>query len=625
MAKSWPSTIDKGAELQYTLLEYLQPPAREVPRNLKVASGKDSQNEETPDLGQEKKKTPGGIEEGGETASPEVKGEQKFKEASSDPENSKQKAHEESRVLDEATLKHQIIQNKDEGKEKGSENETEPDNPEKEPEVQAEKQPPSPPANNPKEYFDSPDLKVVVRVGLADSAFLVSSHALAMASKKLREKLNSESTKELEDKPSGALSSGITRVLNLENADPLSLDILFQVMHWKTDNLPQKLTWDSLRKLAVVCDKYECGKILNPWPLIWMEDYEGQATLPGFEDWIFIANALDTRNTKARDISRKLVLESSSISKCGTYIRRDVRGIGIAAHTVEIEVGLIPTRVLEYVLEERANAVESVINLLRQFVGGITGISENTGSFGLVGAQFCQNEACSDIALGSVLRSLKILNLWPLLRPGAPQEWHGSITTLVMQIESLRMSTFLQKTGTLEEKVTNSSSERESLEVRPKNTSKLTSPSPNRRPDNSGFRSKRRPSRGPSSRTGSDTPTPDSDNLPPESTSQKDSALNPIVSSMIVSEEMAVNLYEDQSSTSWDPLLFGGMRYSRILGDRWAASMDSIRYDYPAFEGIHWYRRDYYPCPSAFALGELITKCRNIIADICAGGYQPGA
>ncbi|RVD83687.1 uncharacterized protein DFL_005466 [Arthrobotrys flagrans] len=588
MAKSWPSGIDTGAELQFNLLEYCQPPARESPAEELPAQDLPKNSQDTDKNEQTSSPQPAEKEDGN--------GGSKTEKQETDKEP-------ETITVAEKASKDGDNQKADESNDRNSKAAVALDHS----------------ADYPKEYYDSPDLKVIIKGEPGYIAFLVSSHALAMASKEWRSKLSLSNLKDLENHPFGASSDGTIKVLCLDGVDPLSLDILFRVIHWKTEDLPQHLTFDALRKLAIACEKFGCGRVLNPWPLVWMEEYEEQAILPGFEDWMFIAQALDTRNSKAREISRQMILEVSSISKCGTYLRRDVRGDGIAAHTIKVEVNLIPPRILEHILQERTKAVDEVICLLRQFVSNITSASSDSGSFGLTGKEFCRNETCSDIALGSLLRSLKALNLWPLLRSGTPQEWHGSVTTLVMQVETIRMTTFL-KAGVVDKlankEVNELNPESEPEVQKPKTPLKHQSKSKN----GVGKRQGPRSSPAPSNSTDSSTSKTQSQGEPTDIPSQNNIKPKPLFGAIDMGE-IAFNLYDNKV---WETPLFGGMLYSNVMGDLWAATMRELRYEYPAFEATYRLRGNYRPCSSAFALGELITQCRRIITDISTGGYQPG-
>ncbi|KAF3217062.1 hypothetical protein TWF106_008111 [Orbilia oligospora] len=615
MAKSWPSGIDKGSELQFSLLEYCQPPAREPSKELSKDSQDTDQDKQAP---------------GPHSVDEINKNEAKKAEEQEDSEGWTETSEgSEAAPVAEKPLTDGDNQIKDEINNQGN-------------------TPLGLSINPPKEYYESPDLKVIIKGDPDGMAFLVSSHALAMASKEWRSELSPSNLKNLERHTFEASSDGTIKVLCLEDVDPSSLDILFQVIHWKTEDLPQHLTFDALRKLATACEKYTCGRVLNPWPLVWMEEYEQQAVRPGFEDWMFIAQALDTRNAKVDVISRQMVLEISSISKCGTYLRRDVRGEGISAHTTEIEVNLMPPRVLgtdfsykqlsrkihvancllrkfsrtEYILQERTKAIDQVICLLRQFVSDIA--SASSGSYGLR-EEFCLSETCSDIASGSLLRNLKALNLWPLLRSGTPQEWHGSLTTLVMQIETIRMTTFLKfvATETSPEPSPGPSSEPEPKVPKPKNPLKHQSKQKRDKPKREAayLVNQVLPHANPGpSRADSNITQAQTQSAPPELPAQNKPGSEPLFGTGDTGE-IAFNLYDNQA---WESPLFGGMLYSNEMDDRWAATMRELRYEHPAFEATYRFRGNYRPCPSAFALGNLITECRRIVTDISTGGYQPG-
>ncbi|KAK6500482.1 hypothetical protein TWF481_010825 [Arthrobotrys musiformis] len=567
MVKSWPPGINKGAEFQFKLLEYCQPLERQQgPRKDSQAAHKDEQSSSPP--------TPGDEEVETNSSGVEKEGVGKPKET--------------------ITIAEKRARGQDHDKDKNESPESEP---------------PSSLVDRPKQYYESPDLKVVIKGEGGDTTFLVASQSLAMGSKEWRKILNPISLEDLESRPFEASADGTIKVLYLDGVDPLSLDILFQVLHWETEDLPHSLTFDALRKLAVACDKFDCGRILNLWPLVWMEEYEELATLPGYEDWMFIARALHTKNSKVQEITRRMILEVSSASKCGNFLRRDVRGPVVAAHTTEIEINLIPPAILEYVLQERARAVDEVVRLLRQFVGDLTSANEGAGpgSFGLAETEFCRHEACSDIAFGSLCRSLKALNLWPLLHPGTPQEWHGSITTLVMQIENIRMSTFLQPAETAFGPASKPSSEPKPEAPNPNPEALNSNPEPPK-PKSGSPKSKvslkkrnkplstrlapyldpdlpKKTATDPVPQTGdgSSTVVAESQEKPEESSALNNLPLAPFSTSLDQSE-LAFSISED---IVWGSTIFGGITYDSVKGYGWAATMKELRYEFPVFEATY--------------------------------------
>lgn len=57
----------------------------------------------------------------------------------------------------------------------------------------------------------------------------------------------------------------------------------------------------------------------------------------------------------------------------------------------------------------------------------------------------CRDVHCMDTATGSLIRHLKVLGLWMLVRSEETPIWHGSLNLLASKIQSLRMTTLLHK------------------------------------------------------------------------------------------------------------------------------------------------------------------------------------
>ncbi|KAK6530622.1 hypothetical protein TWF281_007462 [Arthrobotrys megalospora] len=566
----------------------------------------------------------------------------------------------------------------------------------------------------PTEYYESPDLKVVLKNERGTYTFLVSSHALSIASKVWKFTIHPQGFKELETETLG--SYGTVKVMRLEDDDVLALDLIFQILHLRTDEILSDVSFGFLRRIAVVSDKYECGKALNPWPKMWMKPYEGLAIVPQYEDWIFIAKTLQPKNTKMKVISTRLVLEVSSKSECGKYFRRDV-AIPVGSK-VEIDLELLPDRFLAYVTQERSKAVHTIVTMLRQFVSDIASANQYLTLSGSIRSKFCENEVCSDLAVGSLIRNLKTSRLWPLLSSDHPHNWHGSVSALVRRIEGLKMTTLIQRI-TLGFGVSSKTSPAQ--QASGSGTTATTSNPVGAAPVG-GTRSTSNPvttapavatgstfgstlnhssnlfgsttaAQNPfgSSTTASSTPhllfggpfgstssqgrgafgsvssrgrgtfgSVSSGAAPSTSTVLAASTANTVsneFSTMFGSPSTSSSTPTSQPSTSTfgsnttggatsgstastpgtatqpSSSVFGsgGTKPQRRLqfsgfGKSNFASNDTIyatdsHYEHPGFEEIT-YLGEYRPCPSAFALGDLITKCRKVIEDISAGGYE---
>ncbi|KAF3910747.1 hypothetical protein ABW21_db0209788 [Orbilia brochopaga] len=287
------------------------------------------------------------------------------------------------------------------------------------------------------QYYDLADLKVILSYNGEQYCFLVASHALCMASKVWKRIIHPNGFRELETEPHG--SDGATiKVIRLEDDAANTLDMVFSIIHLRTESIPKNLSFRRLRQLAIICDKYECGKALGPWPGMWMQEHIANAMAPGFEDWLFIAKVLDPTQMRAKEISRNLVLEAGSKSICGSYMKRYATS---SETQFEVNLDLMPDKI-----KERAHALRKVIKMLRQFVGELSCVSFNDQYFNLPRPiTFCRT--CSDIALGSLMRSLKGLFLWPLVHGDKRVEWHGSLQVLVDRIECVHMTTLIHRTS----------------------------------------------------------------------------------------------------------------------------------------------------------------------------------
>ncbi|KAF3286959.1 hypothetical protein TWF970_008789 [Orbilia oligospora] len=418
-------------------------------------------------------------------------------------------------------------------------------------------------------YYEAADLKVVLKNESGNFSFLVSSHALSIASKVWKLIIHPRGTRELDIE--NLVPYGAVKIMKLEDDDALALDVIFKIIHLQTDEIPAEISFGLLKKIAIVSDKYECGKVFNPWPKLWMKTYERRATSPLYEDWIFIAKALGSKTTKAKAISRKLILEVSSTSQCGNYFWRIISAsTGTVSSKVEIHLKHLPDGFLVYVMRERLRAIKAIVTMLRQFTSDIVSAKKPQG---ISSASYCK-EACSDVAVGSLVRNLKLAGLWPLLSSGTPHEWHGSVRALVKKIEGLKITTVIE--------------------------------TPDPKPE-------------PSTSLGART-------APPNTISATPRAGGLFGTATAVANNNPVNLFAPTAtsspSTSASSSTLTAARLATALTSPAEHQNNTLSfYEYPAFTTTS-YTSGHKPCHKAFALGELITTCQGIIKDVLAGGYD---
>ncbi|EPS38519.1 hypothetical protein H072_7728 [Dactylellina haptotyla CBS 200.50] len=196
-------------------------------------------------------------------------------------------------------------------------------------------------------------------------------------------------------------------VMALEDDDPDTLLALLNVLHFSTENIPTaSVDFAQLRSFAVLCDKYDCVHVLNPYSKSWLDRWASGVQEPGYEDWLFIAKVFkDERGV--RDLERSLVEESSSLSACGSYFFR--KGI-------EVSTALIPEVVLRRIMAAREAELKRQIDVWRRFLQ--TFVQDNV-------TKGCPNWDCVTLSYGNLIRSVEQSGLFKVFN--LTDHWHGNI------------------------------------------------------------------------------------------------------------------------------------------------------------------------------------------------------
>ncbi|EPS45142.1 hypothetical protein H072_888 [Dactylellina haptotyla CBS 200.50] len=168
-------------------------------------------------------------------------------------------------------------------------------------------------------YGDTCDLIVNLRNTKHEEQYLVSSAILQIVSPVWRRFI----------KPNGFADLRMTEVngvrypiLDLHDDDFKCLTFLFDIVHFRPSQVPTHLTYYQLRNMAIVCDKYNCWPALSPWKDVWLNALVPDARLAGYEDWLFIATTCGFTHSEISALEWALVVESGSLSVCGSYFFR---------------------------------------------------------------------------------------------------------------------------------------------------------------------------------------------------------------------------------------------------------------------------------------------------------------
>jgi hypothetical protein len=110
--------------------------------------------------------------------------------------------------------------------------------------------------------------------------YKVSSIAMSMASPIWKAMFNPTS---------GFLESNPDVPVEFPEDDPDALLILLKIAHLQFHQIPKSISFSWLTELAVLCDKYDSVRLLQPFIEQWMSPWTLLCLEPGYEDWLFIS------------------------------------------------------------------------------------------------------------------------------------------------------------------------------------------------------------------------------------------------------------------------------------------------------------------------------------------------
>lgn len=120
-----------------------------------------------------------------------------------------------------------------------------------------------------------------------------------------------------------------TTILRLEDDDPDCLLNILRCFHFRHDEVPATISFETLRNFAIICDKYDCAKALQPWSKGYLNAWAVFALQRGYEDWLFISNVFNDKR-HVDSLIEALVNQAGSLSICKTYFMRDGRVVDVA-------------------------------------------------------------------------------------------------------------------------------------------------------------------------------------------------------------------------------------------------------------------------------------------------------
>ncbi|TGO12856.1 hypothetical protein BTUL_0081g00330 [Botrytis tulipae] len=146
--------------------------------------------------------------------------------------------------------------------------------------------------------FEDGDVRAKAKHGERIITFKLSSHALCFASPVWKKFVFPPfpllSSLRNEEEPNSKKACAVPEEpfpdieLDFTEDNPEALLILLQIAHLKFSNVPSQLPYEVLYHIAILCDQYDCRKLVKPWIQGWLKDEANEAYLPQYEGWLFM-------------------------------------------------------------------------------------------------------------------------------------------------------------------------------------------------------------------------------------------------------------------------------------------------------------------------------------------------
>jgi len=231
--------------------------------------------------------------------------------------------------------------------------------------------------------------------------FSVSADVLSLASPRWRMKLESDSDSEEPWE------------LSFMGDDLDALTILLHIAHLNFGILPESISFDTLYNLSMLCDKYDCIKLLRPWTTKWVDPLK-KTVDNAYGKWLFIAWTFG---------------ESEMFMRCSQHLAAVIAinedGDYYDPTTDEVLDEMLPPdsqcemirphqrrkypSILDELATARLDVIEDVLNLCTEML-----------RLYLSGSSLCQHRdhVCNTFELGSFIKDLVSIKLFPI--PGDP-------------------------------------------------------------------------------------------------------------------------------------------------------------------------------------------------------------
>ena len=132
-----------------------------------------------------------------------------------------------------------------------------------------------------------------------------------------------------------------TQAVSFEDDDFQTMAINARIMHLQSDKVPEKLTFQQLYQVAILCDKYDLKRCLGYWPKMWATPYLNSYGIEGYEGWLFMSTVFGYEEL-FKKVTRHLIL-NSKVSEDDSLVT--AKGIDVTERVSSTIIGkmLTPT------------------------------------------------------------------------------------------------------------------------------------------------------------------------------------------------------------------------------------------------------------------------------------------
>ncbi|KAI5840790.1 hypothetical protein DFP73DRAFT_557864 [Morchella snyderi] len=174
----------------------------------------------------------------------------------------------------------------------------------------------------------------------------------------------------------------VQHVQPLYDDNGTALAVILYAIHLQTHKVPREVTFQQLKQLAVVCDKYDCVGAVRLWAEVWMEPFRKNVTMVGFEDWLFIAWVFSSRNFFAKVskslVSRIVVGEDEAGKRVVSWAAHKGRG----RDRLRQFDAYVPEVILNALLKQRNTIVKEIVTLcsstFTKYASGVIPLCKHT-------------------------------------------------------------------------------------------------------------------------------------------------------------------------------------------------------------------------------------------------------